>query len=207
MINNIIFDLGGVIVTIDQKQAVSRFKEIGVTDAEKRLDPYTQFGIFGDLEKGKIDADTFRKELSKIVGRELTFDECKYAWLGYRKELPKRNLEVLKKLKSEGYRIILLSNTNPYMMSWADSEDFDGEGHPLSYYFDSSYRSYDVNKMKPDEMFFRYVLSKEHILPEDTLFVDDGPRNVAAASELGMHTFCPKNGEDWTSEIYEYLNK
>ena len=41
----------------------------------------------------------------------------------------------------------------------------------------------------------------------ETLFVDDGPRNVAAASELGMHTFCPKNGEDWTSEIYEYLNK
>ena len=59
--------------------------------------------------------------------------------------------------------------------------------------------------MKPDESFFRYVLSKERVLPEETLFVDDGPRNVAAASELGIHTFCPQNGADWTKEIFEYL--
>ena len=134
MIKNIIFDLGGVIITIDQKQAVSRFKELGLKDAEQRLDPYTQFGIFGDLEAGKIDAETFRVELGKLIGRELSFDECRYAWLGYCKELPRRNLAALKKLRSEGYRVILLSNTNPYMMSWADSDEFDGEGHPLAYY-------------------------------------------------------------------------
>ena len=44
MIRNILFDLGGVIMTIDQPQAVRRFKEIGLSDAETRLDPYTQKG-------------------------------------------------------------------------------------------------------------------------------------------------------------------
>ena len=58
-IKNIMFDLGGVIMTIDQPSAVKRFKEIGLEDAERRLDPYTQSGIFGDLEEGKITADEF----------------------------------------------------------------------------------------------------------------------------------------------------
>ena len=56
MIKNILFDLGGVIITLDQSQAVRHFKEIGLKDAEQRLDPYTQSGIFGDVEKGTIDA-------------------------------------------------------------------------------------------------------------------------------------------------------
>jgi putative hydrolase of the HAD superfamily len=30
---------------------------------------------------------------------------------------------------------------------------------------------------------------------------------VAAASELGMHTFCPQNGVDWTQDIYKYLKE
>ena len=54
MIKNLIFDFGGVVITIDQPQAVRRFKEIGLLNAEQQLDPYTQSGIFGDLERGVI---------------------------------------------------------------------------------------------------------------------------------------------------------
>lgn len=205
MIRCILFDLGGVVITIDQDQAVRRFKEIGLKDAEKRLDPYTQSGIFGDLEAGAISAEQFREELSKLVGRELTFQECRYAWTGYCKEVPQRNLETLLKLREQGYRIVLLSNTNPYMMDWALSNDFDGDGHSLKYYFDELYMSFQVKLMKPNDLFYRHVLRKEKLFPQECLFVDDGPRNVAAASQMGIHTFCPKNGADWTKEIYEYL--
>lgn len=205
MIKNIIFDLGGVIVTIDQKEAVRRFKEIGLKDAEKQLDPYTQSGIFGELEEGLITADDFRRELSRMIGRDVTFDECKYAWLGYRADLPERNLEILRRLRADGYKVILLSNTNPFMMSWGLSSEFDGGGHSLEDYFDGLYLSYKLKTMKPSETFFRHVLASERIVPEETLFVDDGPRNVSAASELGIRTFCPVNGEDWTADIYNYL--
>ena len=205
MIRGILFDLGGVVITIDQDQAVRRFKEIGLKDAEKRLDPYTQSGIFGDLEAGAITAEQFRDELSKLVGRELTFQECRYAWTGYCKEVPQRNLETLLKLREQGYRIVLLSNTNPYMMDWALSNDFDGDGHSLKYYFDELYMSFQVKLMKPNDLFYRHVLRKEKLFPQECLFVDDGPRNVAAASQIGIHTYCPKNGADWTKDIYEYL--
>lgn len=206
MIKNILFDLGGVIITLDQPQAVRRFKEIGLEDADRRLDPYTQTGIFGDVEVGKIDAEQFRVALSDIIGREVTSDECLYAWRGYVGDLPRRNLLALRRLRAEGYRLVLVSNTNPYMMSWALSNEFDGEGNSLADYFDATYMSYRIGAMKPDERFFRHVLDAEQLVPAETLFVDDGSRNVEAAARFGIRTFCPDNGADWTEEIYKYLD-
>lgn len=207
MIRTIIFDLGGVIVTLDQPQAVRRFMEIGLKDADRRLDPYTQSGMFGDLERGKISAEEFRQEFSRLAGKEVTYEECRYGWLGYVKEVPRRNLEALRKLRADGYRLVLLSNTNPYMMSWVNSPDFDGNGHSIGDYMDACYLSYQLGCMKPDEHFFQKVIEAEQTPPSEMLFLDDGPRNVEAAEKLGIHTLCPKNGEDWTGELFEVLGK
>ena len=207
MIKTIIFDLGGVIITLSHDEAVRRFESLGLKDAAQRLDPYTQGGIFGDLEEGKIDAEDFRRELSILAGREVTYDECRYGWLGYCADIPQRNLDMLQRIREEGYRVVLLSNTNPYMMSFVLSPEFDGKGHGIDHYVDALYLSYQMKVMKPDESFFRRVLMAEQTSPSNCLFVDDGPRNVAAASQVGMHTFCPKNGEDWTAEIMEILKR
>ena len=205
MIKTVIFDMGGVIITIDHDEAVRRFKELGLTDAEKILDPYMQSGIFGDLEEGKITPDEYHDALEKMVGRRLDFREIQHCWMGYMKDVPQKKLDTIQKLRKEGYRVVLLSNTNPYVTAWTDSDAFSIEWHPIDTYFDAMYRSYEVKYMKPDENFFHYVLSKEQLLPEEALFVDDGPRNCAVASELGINTYCPANGYDWTEEIYEYL--
>jgi putative hydrolase of the HAD superfamily len=37
MIKNIIFDLGGVIITLDQPEAIRRFQQLGIADADQRL--------------------------------------------------------------------------------------------------------------------------------------------------------------------------
>ncbi len=207
MIKNLIFDLGGVIITLAPDEALRRFKSLGLENAEEQMDAYTQMGIFGQLEEGKISAEAFREELSRQVGREVTYNECRHAWLGYVKEVPQRNLDALLRLRSEGYRIILLSNTNPYMMSWVRSTEFDGHGHSIDYYMDACYLSYQLGVMKPDTEFFHRVLMTEKIMASETLFIDDGPRNVATASQMGIRTYCPQNGADWTTTIYEYINK
>ncbi|MBR5687977.1 MAG: HAD family phosphatase [Prevotella sp.] len=205
-ISTIIFDMGGVVVELTPETAIKRFQEIGLKDARKRLDKYHQTGIFGDLEEGKITPEIFREELGKLTGKEHTYEECCYAWQGYASEVPKCNLDTLVSLRNQGYRLILLSNTNPYMMEWAMSDRFDGNGHPISHYFDSIYLSYQHHMMKPDAMFFRKVLAQENLVSGEVLFIDDGPRNVAAASQLGMHTFCPMEGADWTKEIIRMLS-
>lgn len=199
-IRNIAFDLGGVVVALSYEQAVRRFEAIGLKDARQRLDAFEQKGIFGDLESGRISAEDFRKELSLLVGRRLTMEECSTAWQGYIDHVPKRNLEALLSLRARGFKVCLLSNTNPFIMQWAEN-DFDGEGHPISHFFDALYLSYRCKAMKPRREIFEMMLSGQGSLPEETLFVDDGPRNIETAAAMGMQTLCPPNNEDWTAAL------
>ena len=37
--------------------------------------------------------------------------------------------------------------------------------------------------------------------PEETLFIDDGPKNVEAAKSIGINTIQAINGEDWTKDV------
>ena len=203
-IRNIAFDLGGVVLALSYEQAVRRFEEIGLKDARQRLDAFEQKGIFGDLESGRITAEDFRRQLGLLVGRELTMEECYTAWHGYVEHVPQRNLEAIMDLRARGYKVCLLSNTNPFMMQWAN-RDFDGQGHPIGYFFDALYLSYECKVMKPRREIFEIMLRGQQALPEETVFVDDGPRNVEAAAALGMHTLCPQNNEDWTAPLNDVL--
>ena len=204
-IKRIAFDFGGVIIRQNQQQAVERFKQIGLLDAEERLGAYTQQGFFGELEEGKITAEDFRWQLSLLIGRAVTIEDCSYAWRGYCDGLPQRNLEALQRLRREGYGLSILSNTNPFMMGWALSQDFDGNGHSLADYVDALYLSYQMKVMKPSAEIFRRVLEAEGVRPEELLFVDDSSHNISAAQELGIATFQPVNGEDWTEELFQLL--
>lgn len=192
-------------MTICQEEAIKRFKSIGLKNVENYLNPYTQTDIFGDIEEGKISAEQFRAKLSELIGKEVTYEECKFAWLGYRQDVPLRNLDILRKLKVQGYKLILLSNTNPFMMSWGLSGEFDGNGNSLESYFDSLYLSYKLGVMKPNKKIFQYIIDNEKIQPGESLFIDDGERNINAARLLGFKTLCPINGEDWTKELIELL--
>lgn len=204
-IKNIAFDLGGVVIALSYEQAVRRFEEIGLKDARQHLDAFHQRGIFGDLERGIITTEEFRTELGKLIGREVTYDECLYAWHGYVEYVPQKNLQMLLKLRQLGYKVCLLSNTNPFMMQWAMSNEFDGNGHSMDYYFDNLYLSYKYKYMKPSPEIFKIMLEGQQSSAEETLFIDDGQKNVEAAKELGMKTLFPENNEDWTEPLAKLL--
>ena len=204
-IKNIAFDLGGVVIALSYEQAVRRFEEIGLKDARQHLDAFHQRGIFGDLERGIITTEEFRIELGKLIGREVTYDECLYAWHGYVEYVPQTNLQMLLKLRQLGYKVCLLSNTNPFMMQWAMSNEFDGNGHSMDYYFDNLYLSYKYKYMKPSPEIFKIMLEGQQSSAEETLFIDDGQKNVEAAKELGMKTLFPENNEDWTEPLAKLL--
>ena len=196
-----------MVLALSLEGAIREFERIGLTDARQRLDAFQQKGIFAELESGRIDAETFRAELSRMIGRELTLQECYEAWHGYVDHVPQRNLEMLQQLRNEGYKVCLLSNTNPFMMMWAESPEFDGLGHPVSHYFDRLYLSYQCGVMKPAPEIFQMMLKGQNALPEETLFIDDSETNVQIARSLGIRTLCPHDNEDWTifPEIQQLL--
>ncbi len=194
-------------MTSAQEEAVRRFSEIGIVPDLMPLDKYNQQGVFQALEDGTISADEFRDELNRRCRRNNTHDDYRWACLGYVGEVPKRNLQLFRLLRQKGYRQLLLSNTNPYMMSWAMSPDFDGEGRALRDYLDACYCSYELRMLKPNPAIFQYVIDQEHITPETTIFVDDNERNIHVARDMGFQTLQPVNGIDWTTDLLFMLGE
>ena len=204
-ITNVVFDFGGVVAPADLWRVIDRFKALGFENVEEYLNLVRQHGIFGDFETGLIDKEGFRSGVSKEAGREVSMEECRHAYMGFFSTVPERNLDLFRKLRAEGYRLSLLSNTNPFVMEWALSKAFDGHGHSLDDYLDSIYASYEMKVMKPDARIFRMMLESEKAVPSQVLFIDDGPKNVAAAKALGINTIQATNGEDWTEDVLRFL--
>jgi len=203
-IKNIVFDFGGVIVNFSREAAVKKFEEIGVANANELLDAYHQKGAFLQVEDGTINAEEFRIILSELAGKELTYEQVKEGWLGFMLDVPQYRLEYLLELRKK-YKLYILSNTNPYVMSWARSNDFTIAGRPLDDYFDKIYTSYELKAVKPGKSIFELMIKDADMLPGETLFVDDGPANIKMAKELGMMTFQPINGEDWRDDLTALL--
>ena len=205
-IKNIVFDFGGVIVTIDRSKAVRAFQEVGVKEADQLLGEYHQQGIFQEVEDGCMDAEMFRKRLSGICGKELTYKEVERGWRGFVTEVPQYKLDYLNELR-EKYNVYILSNTNPYMMGWARSSELTPAGKPLDAYVDKIYASYEVGITKPDRGIFDYMIKDSGLNPAETIFVDDGASNIAMGQELGFVTLQPENGEDWRPKLDRLLEE
>jgi putative hydrolase of the HAD superfamily len=204
-IKNIVFDLGGVLIDLDGKESIRRFEEIGISNAGEWLDPYEQKGVFLELENGKADVAAFCNQLRAYAGKELSFEEIVWAWLGFVVDVPQYKLDYLLKLR-EKYKVYLLSNTNPIIQEqWARTTKFSVASRPINDYFDKMYASYEIGITKPDRKIFEYMFKDSGINPSETLFVDDGARNIEAGISFGMHTYQPRNGEDWRKAVDDIL--
>ena len=204
MVKSIVFDFGGVIADIDRDKAVQAFIKLGLKDAETRLDKYHQTGIFQELEEGKLTAEGFRDKLGELCRRELTMEETRQAWLGFFTGVDIRKLDYMLELR-RSYHVYILSNTNPYVMSWACSPGFSSQGKPLTDYCDKLYLSYQVGCTKPEPEIFNYMLKDSGMLPSEILFVDDGASNIHIGKEFGLHTYQPENCMDWRKELSQLL--
>lgn len=217
MVKNVVFDFGGIIILLDQTEAIRRFKQLGIANIEEYLNIYGQKGVFKQLEIGEVSADEFSRILAKmaqeqsgafegVVNPAFTFEEMKYAWMGYVKKIPIERFGYLEKLK-ESYNVCLLSNINPYLMDWARSSEFTPDGHSLDDYFDEFYLSYLMMDYKPSETIFQKMLDEGGMKPEETIFLDDAPRNCETAQKLGIHTILVGEDEDWRPKLDKMLSE
>jgi putative hydrolase of the HAD superfamily len=201
-IKNLVFDLGGVIVTLDRDEAVRRFTAIGAYNADDSLNAYRQNGIYRALEMGEISLEVFYAFFRRRNGSDASDAEINNAWLGFMKEVSLAKLQLLEDLRARGYKLYLLSNTNTVIMQWARSTAFSAAGKPIDAYFDRMYLSFEMHYMKPDPQIFQRMTADAGILPEETLFIDDGRENIQTAKKLGFHTFWPANGDDFCPLFY-----
>ena len=204
MIKDIVFDFGGVLTTIDTERALAKFRNLGVEQPERFINSYCQKGPFFELENGDIDADMFCRKLSEICGRDITYKQAEEAWLGFLVEIHEEWLEWLQSLRGK-YRLSVLSNTNPFIQGWAQTKEFTPCGKSLADYFDAQFFSYRMNCSKPSEEIYRKMLAQGTMKANETLFVDDGQKNIDTAARLGIKTLKVENGEDWRAALEKVL--
>lgn len=204
MIKEIVFDFGGVLTEIDEQQAIKRFGELGLENPEKYLNSYQQSGAFFALENGDITADQFIDELSQLCHRTISYDEAKHAWMGFIVKVQTEFMEFLQQLRPR-YRLSILSNTNPFLQSWARSSEFTPCGKSLDDYFENLYLSYRMNCSKPGEEIYRKMLLEGNMNPGEVLFIDDSAKNIEAARRAKINVLQVRNGEDWRDTLGKIL--
>lgn len=206
MIKNLIFDFGGVLVNLDKDICVNEFRKINAEEVAHYVDFCIQEDLFHELEIGNITVPQFCEEVRKKAPNCTGTDQqiCA-AWASLLTDMPVHRLEALLKLK-ENYRLFLLSNTNE--IHWEMAEDLffcQVEGLTLDDYFEKSYLSCRLGMIKPSPEIFEHVLKENGLNPEETVFIDDSPKNCAAAESVGIKAFHSPTGEDWIKHFASEL--
>ena len=188
-IKNIIFDLGGVVLDIDENVVYKELEKMGINVAElarskELMDCLSKFDI------GVYTAPTFRKKVKAFIGQERMTDEKFDAlWNSMLFDIPRERIEAIEQVKQH-YKIFLMSNSNEihYDLYVRDLQLRFGYSE-FDALFDKSYFSFDIHLEKPDPRFFELILDHEHLLPEETLFIDDSANNIKVAQGLGIRTY------------------
>lgn len=186
-IRNIIFDLGGVIINLDNRRTEEAFTSLGVKDFRRYFGHGFADSFFKDYEVGKLNDQEFIGSIRRLAGLDHVSDQAIVdSWNALLLDFPPERIRLLNELRKT-YRLFLFSNTNALHLAalrqiWTRSF---GSGS-LDDYFEKSYYSHLMGMRKPDPESFKYILGENNLKGEETLFVDDAIVNVEGAEQAGL---------------------
>lgn len=178
MIKAIVVDIGGVLVLGDSSNTFKKLaNKLGIDNNqfhEKILLVHKK-----DLYRGKISLRGFCKIIEhnfKVKSRNI----IKYWRESYLEEMHvNQNLvDFLTSLNAK-YRLAIISNTNPLHAEVNRTRN-------LLKNFDPVILSYEVGLAKPDKEIFEIALEELKIISKYCIFIDDLPRNIEMAKNLGF---------------------
>ncbi len=192
MIKNLIFDFGDVFLDLDKPGAMQNALDLFQIDALS--DEMVAINCL--YEQGLISTPEFVDFYFNYFP-QITRQNVVDIWNYVLKEFPKHKLVFLQQLsKANNYKLILLSNTNELHIDWVKQnvsfyEEFKS-------YFHKFYLSHEINLRKPDNEIYEFVLQKNNLIAEESLFIDDTKENTDSAKQLGIHTW---NIDETTEDI------
>lgn len=188
-IKNIIFDLGGVVLDIDESIVYKELEKMGINTSELAHSK-DLMEILSKFDTGIYTAPTFRKRMKALIGQEkMTDQKFDSIWDAMLLDIPRERIEAIEKVKKH-YKIFLMSNSNVihYDLYVRDLQLRFGYNE-FDELFNKSYFSFAEHLEKPDPRFFELILDHEGLLPEETLFIDDTEKNIKVAKSLGINTY------------------
>jgi len=129
-----------------------------------------------ELDKGRITTSEFFDRLQKLTDQSASeiADEMT-SFHGYDQDV----MDLIRIL-SKDYRVGLLSNgPSGFVRELLTNAGIEDAFHHIVI-------SSEVGMVKPDPEIFQHILSRMSAKPNTTIFIDDNPKNVAAAVKLGI---------------------
>lgn len=173
-----LFDIGNVLLAFDFTPALSSL--LGAN-----AEPTALAQIIArkdELESGKIEITPFIQWASALLDFSGSEAEFRAIWCNIFTPIS-GTWELAKKLKAEGNRLILYSNTN------AIHAPFCLETYSIFEHFDHAVFSHEIGAIKPQPDFFMRSFEKFNIDPAQTYYIDDMPENIAAGRAHGLDSF------------------
>lgn len=184
-IKNIIFDLGGVIINLDNQRTTDAFVALGLKNIKEYFGHGHAASFFKDYEVGKLTDQEFIDAI-RATGLNATDQAIVESWNALLLDFPAERIQLLRQLRNN-YRIFLFSNTNALHLAALQaiySRTF-GTGS-LEDLFEKTYYSHLLGMRKPDKASYEYILKENGLVGSETLFVDDAIINVEGAEQAGL---------------------
>lgn len=188
-LENIIFDLGGVIINLDMDHAFDKFSQLFGHDVRSHMmDDYQNHKFFKQYELGAISDAEFRKSLRELAQTDLDDAHLDQAWNSMLGDVPSERIDWIRELANE-YNVFILSNTNSIHIKRFNEIFRQSSSYNLPQdLFHKTYYSHEIKDRKPNLSCFKYVLSDFGMVPERTIFYDDNLDNINSAKDLGINT-------------------
>ena len=178
-IQAVIFDLGNVLIHFDAVRAAKRFSQTANIPFDKVWRHFFTSKVEKAYTRGEITTREFYGHAKRAFNSSVSYSTFCELWNDIFWE-NKGIHQILKKL-SRHYPLYLISNTNQLHFSYVK------RCYPHIFtHFKRAFPSHIVGRRKPDPRIYWKVLRTIELEPEETVFVDDMPKFVKAARNVGM---------------------
>lgn len=194
MVENIIFDIGKVLMAFEWEKYLESFG-FPREKYEKIADATFRSKVWDERDRGLYDEEEYIRQFAELAPEYET--EIR--------EVIRRSPETIslypyaetwvKYLKSQGYHLYILSNYCSYILEHTKSQ------MKFLKYMDGVVFSCQVKELKPEEGIYRKLLETYSLDPDKCVFLDDRKENCAGAEKLGIHTILFKDFKQATAEL------
>ena len=176
-----IFDLGNVIVDIDFNRVLGTWSDLARVPLAQLKQSFTMGEAFHQHERGEISDEAFAKAMCHDLELPLSYEQFAHGWQAVFVALRPEVIDIMKTLREQGHRVVVLSNTNAlHTTFWPDE-------YPQIYAAaDHVYLSQEMGMRKPEARIYQRVLELEGFSAADAVFFDDNADNIEGASRLGI---------------------
>jgi putative hydrolase of the HAD superfamily len=175
-----LYDIGRVLLDFHFEPSLATLLPPGTRDPKERLSRL--LARKDEFESGGVSAEEYIEWAIGVLESPVTPDQFRHAWR-HIFTINEPMWRVVRRLRADGHRLILFSNTNSIHCPWIF------EAYPEFSLFDEAVLSFEAKSIKPHPEIYQFAINRYTLNASETLYIDDLPENIATGERFGFRCF------------------